>query len=552
MYECREQQVKASDRIGNYILIRELGRGISASTWLAEQIRSAAASVADATDESARIANEASADAAQPASSAADSYEPSQLAVLKILDLSEAGSWNIVESFRREAEALKTLSYPGIPRYFEYFEAAEENRIRLVIAMEYIEGRNLESIIQSGQKFTETEVEHILAQLCDILAYLGSLRPPIIHRDVNPRNILMKQDGTVALVDFSGVQDAVRTALFPGATLVGTAGYIPLEQVAGKASHRSDLYGAAATAVFLLTGRNPSELPSAGLRINLDGIVELSPRLKAVLGSWLDPDVAKRNLSAADAAMILRGERDAPLLRSNRPSLELPRDNTTVFDDIQQARTNDRDIRISGLARKIREAIQEQESQGLYSQRSGSPVEYPEKLPSDSKVTVTGDETGLVIKIPRMGMKGQSGAGIFFPIFWLGFVGFWTMMTIGMRAPIFFPFFSLPFWGVGIFMAKAMLGPALTSKELVLTADGLLIRTGMPGFEKATTWPLADIGKVRVVNSATQVNNVRPKELLIEAGSRHLRIGTGLSERELLYLEKSMRETLNRMDGLQH
>ncbi len=515
--------MKASDRIGNYILIKELGRGISASTWLAEQIRAQAAA----------------ADAA--AAAAAESDEPSPLAVLKILDLSEAGSWNIVESFRREADALKTLSYPGIPRYFEYFEAAEENRIRLVIAMEYIEGRNLESIIQSGQKFTETEVEHILAQLCDILAYLGSLRPPIIHRDVNPRNILMKPDGTVALVDFSGVQDAVRTALFPGATLVGTAGYIPLEQVAGKASHRSDLYGAAATAVFLLTGRNPSELPSAGLRINLDGIVELSPRLKAVLGSWLEPDVAKRSLSAADAASILKGKRDAPLVRENE-----------VYDDIQQARTNDRDIRISGLARKIREAIQEQESQGLYSQRSSPPVEYPEKLPSDSKVTVTGDETGLVIKIPRMGMKGQSGAGIFFPIFWLGFVGFWTMMTIGMRAPIFFPFFSLPFWGVGIFMAKTMLGPALTSKELVITSDGLLIRTGLPGFEKATTWPLSDIGKVRVVNSATQVNNVRPKELLIEAGSRHLRIGTGLSERELLYLEKSMRETLSRMDGHQH
>lgn len=479
--------MKASDQIGNYILIRELGRGISASTWLAEQIR--------------------------PKGAVEDLKEPVPMAVLKILDLTEAGSWNIVESFKREADALKTLSYPGIPQYFEYFEAAEENRIRLVIAMEYVEGRNLESIIKSGQKFTETEVEHILAQLCDILAYLGSLRPPIIHRDVNPRNILMKPDGTIALVDFSGVQDAVRTALFPGATLVGTAGYIPLEQVAGKASHRSDLYGAAATAVFLLTGRNPSELPSSGLRISLDGIVELSPRLKAVLGSWLEPDVAKRSLSAADAASILKGERDIPL---------------------------------------VRKEIREQPLQGLSSNVSGPTVEYPEKLPSDSKVTVTGDETGLVIKIPRLGLKGQSGVGIFFPIFWLGFVGFWTMMTIGMRAPIFFPFFSLPFWGVGIFMAKTMLGSALISKELVITGDGLLIRTRMPGFEKATTWPLSDIGKVRVVNSSTQVNNIRHKELLIEAGSRHLRIGTSLSERELLYLEKSIRETLNRLDGLKH
>lgn len=525
--------MKESDRIGHYSLIKELGRGISASTWLARQIPPSLAG----TD----------------SNGAPEDVATGQLpkAVLKILDLSEAGSWNSVESFKREADALKTLSHPGIPRYLEYFEAAEGDKIRLILAMEYIEGKNLESIIQSGQKFTEVEVEHILAQLCNILAYLGSLRPPIIHRDVNPRNIVMKPDGSLVLVDFSGVQDAVRTALFPGATLVGTAGYIPLEQVAGKASHRSDLYGAAATAVFLLTGRNPSELPSSGLRINLDGIVELSPRLKAVLDSWLDPDVTKRNLSAADAASILRGERNAPSIRSNRETLEVSREGR-VYDEIQRSRGDDGDIRISGLARKIREAIREQESQGLSGASAGQSVEYPEKLPSDSKVTVTGDETGLIIKIPRLGVKGQTSPGVFFPIFWLGFVGFWTMMTIGMRAPIFFPFFSLPFWGVGIFMAKTMLGPALASKELVVTRDGLLIRTGMPGFEKATTWPLSDIGKVRVVSSATQINNIRPKELLIEAGSRHLRVGTGLSERELLYLEKSLRETLHRMDGLQH
>ncbi|MDP2791399.1 MAG: protein kinase, partial [Rectinemataceae bacterium] len=249
--------MKDNDRIGNFILTRQLGRGISASTWLARSIQAAAPEAAAATD-----------------------------AVLKILDLADAASWNAVDIFRREADALKSLSHPGIPAYFESFETESEGRLRLVLAMEYIEGQDLEKVAKSGRKFAETEVEMMLAELVDILAYLGSLRPPMVHRDVNPRNIILRTNGSIALVDFSGVQDAVRTALFPGATLVGTAGYIPLEQVAGRASHRSDLYGAAATAVFLLTGRNPAELPTQGLKIDLKGIVDVSPRLGAILASW--------------------------------------------------------------------------------------------------------------------------------------------------------------------------------------------------------------------------------------------------------------------------
>jgi len=72
------------------------------------------------------------------------------------------------------------------------------------------------------------------------------------------------------------VQDAIRTTLYQGATLVGTAGYIPMEQVSGRATHRSDLYGAAATAVFMLTGRNPAELPMRELKIDLPSVTALA------------------------------------------------------------------------------------------------------------------------------------------------------------------------------------------------------------------------------------------------------------------------------------
>ncbi|HWQ07618.1 MAG TPA: protein kinase, partial [Holophaga sp.] len=297
--------MKESERIGPYTLIRQLGRGVAASTWLAEPANP------DAPD-AAGVASAAGTASAEPVQANAAAASAASQVVLKILDLSEASSWGTVDLFRREAEALKTLSHPGIPAYLGSFEDEEGGRLRLVLAMEHIEGLDLEKAAASGRKFSEADIESILASLADILAYLGDLRPPVVHRDVNPRNIILRKDGSIALVDFSGVQDAVRAALYPGATLVGTAGYIPLEQVAGKASPRSDLYGAAATAVFLLTGRNPSELPTSGLRINLAGLVELPPAMAAVLGSWLDPDVARRTLSARDAALILRGLKQVP------------------------------------------------------------------------------------------------------------------------------------------------------------------------------------------------------------------------------------------------
>jgi hypothetical protein len=314
----------------------------------------------------------------------------------------------------------------------------------------------------------------------------------------------MRSDGSIALVDFSGVQDAVRTALFPGATLVGTAGYIPIEQVAGKANHRSDLYGAAATAVFLLTGRNPAELPTRNLKIDLTGIVDVSPRLQTVLDSWLEPDVADRTLQAAEAASILRGETALPAGNSRS-----------------------RPVQAAGSRR----------------------APYQESLPMESKILIERSEEGVAIKLPRLGMRSGSVRGAPFSVFWMGFIAFWTFMALRMRAPVFFPLFSIPFWGIGFFMAKSILGPLLSRRDIVLGSKGLLVRTETLGFEQSAAWPLEEIGAVRVVTSRMRINHVSAKELLIETSTKQLLLGAGLSERELKYLEKYLQEELDRLRG---
>jgi serine/threonine protein kinase len=454
------------EKVGPYILEREIGRGMAACTWLARLPEKTADNI-----------------------------------VVKILDLKEASSWNAVDVFKREAKALEGLSHPGIPAYKGSFEIEQDSSIKLVLAMEYIEGDNLENLVASGKKYDETEVERILACLADILAYLGSLRPPVVHRDVTPRNIILKPDSSIALVDFSGAQDAVRSALYPGATLVGTAGYIPLEQVAGKANHRSDLYGAAATAVFLLTGRNPAQLPSRGLRLDLSGLVDLSPRLKLVLNSWLSPDVADRKLSAAAAAAILRGE-------------------DRIEAAAQEPVPKHRDL------------------------ESEPGVPYPKSLPMGSKLRVEESEEQLSISFPSLGLGGAGMRGIPFVVFWIGFVAFWTFMVFRMRAPLFFPAFSLPFWAVGFIMAKTILGPMLTKKKLILSREGLLVRSETLGMERSVLWPLEEIGALRIAPAKVQYSHTLAKELVIETGTKQLHIGMGLSERELRYLEKKLKDSI--------
>jgi len=462
--------VKTGDTIGPYVLERRLGKGVTASTWLARR-----------------------AEAQEPGAPTVPG--PAPLLVLKIFDIAEADSWKPLDQFRREADILRTLSHPRIPKYIESFDATMEGDFLFVLVMEYIQGETVEAYIASGKKFTEEHIEQILAELTDILSYIGSLRPPIVHRDINPRNLIVQPDGHIALVDFSGVQDAIRTALYPGATLVGTAGYIPVEQVSGRATHRSDLYGVAATAVFMLTGRNPAELPMRNLKIDLSGLLYMSPRLSYVLNNWLDPDPDRRSLSAAQSASILRGE-SAPPAAPGAPQ--------------------------------------------------GETQEYPSELPSDSTLEIQTLDPGLYVKIPRRRYGASTGFAVF-PIVFLGFVFFWTTMTMRMHAPIFFPLFSIPFWIVGITMAKSFLKPAITDTELFITPDGLLKKSTSLFSNSAQQFRIPDLGSARVRRSSMRINNRYLKELAIEAGSGTVSLGLGLSDRELYFLEKRVNEELARL-----
>lgn len=162
-----------------------------------------------------------------------------------------------VEDFKREAEVLAQLDHPSIPTVFDYF--IESGRYYLV--MRWIGGGDLaEQMRVRGGIVDEASVTKWAVQICDVLHYIHSQKPPIIYRDLKPANLMLDdRTGRVMLVDF-GIARVVRPTE-KGVTAIGTMGYAPPELFAGKVEPRSDIYSLGATMFHMLTGSDPQDNP---------------------------------------------------------------------------------------------------------------------------------------------------------------------------------------------------------------------------------------------------------------------------------------------------
>lgn len=206
---------------------------------------------------------------------AADTQMPSQRqCVVKQLKPIEDNSqvYQLVqERFQREAAILERLGdkHDQIPRLYAYF--AEEHQFYLV--EEWVEGETLTQKMNTlqGSVLQEDAVRRILLEVLPVLDYVHQNK--IVHRDIKPDNILLRQgDHKPVLIDFGAVKETMNTMITaPGQTsrsiVVGTPGFMPSEQMAGHPVFASDLYGLGLTAVYLLTARMPQQLetdPSTG------------------------------------------------------------------------------------------------------------------------------------------------------------------------------------------------------------------------------------------------------------------------------------------------
>ncbi len=220
-----------------------------------------------------------------------------QEVVVKELTLGHAADWKAIELFERESKALQNLDHPAIPSYVDAFHDEEGTRFFLV--QQYIDGENLGQRVEQGLILGDVEIRDFLDQMLSILQYLGQFSPPVIHRDLKPSNILVDADGTYSLIDFGAVQVVTQDEV-GGSTIVGTTGYMPPEQLMGRATPATDLYALAATAVHLIAGIHPAELPMERMKLQFRDIVGFSGPIIEVLDAMLEPQVEHRLSTVAE------------------------------------------------------------------------------------------------------------------------------------------------------------------------------------------------------------------------------------------------------------
>lgn len=157
-----------------------------------------------------------------------------------------------------ETDILKKLNHPHLPSIIDVIDCDDT----FLIVMDYIEGKTLDYWLKHEGAQPQERVVEWAKQICDVLGYLHSRKPPIIYRDLKPSNVMLKPDGQIMIIDFGTAREFKERSIEDTACL-GTQGYAAPEQYGGhgQTDGRTDIYTLGATMYHLLTGHNPSLPP---------------------------------------------------------------------------------------------------------------------------------------------------------------------------------------------------------------------------------------------------------------------------------------------------
>ncbi|MBQ9816729.1 MAG: serine/threonine protein kinase [Proteobacteria bacterium] len=278
-------EIQTPERLkDDYTFIRLLGEGTSGKTWLAKR------------------------------------NSDEQLVAVKVMKFSLAENFKSYELFCREAQVMKSINIPGVPKFFEC-QAGDASSLSYII-QEYIEYPSLQAIISERGKLNEATVLKILENLAEIIYQLQTnYAPPVIHRDIKPSNVLCDLDGDkpkVTLIDFGAVANPQKRS--EKSTVAGTFGYMAPEQMLNDVVIQSDYYALGALAVNLLTGIEPVEMETRGDAFALDymGTIQAhapqtSQAMLMLLGHLLEPIASKRPINAIALLEEIRRVRNGEL-----------------------------------------------------------------------------------------------------------------------------------------------------------------------------------------------------------------------------------------------
>lgn len=233
------------------------------------------------------------------------------------------------ERFHRESDIGARLNHPGVMKVY-----VDDDRKRVYMVMEWVEGRLLRNVISEQRKFPPQRAVKITQRILDALGYIHS--QGVVHRDLKPENVMTDADDNIKLIDFGIAANAgARRITFAKlSNTMGTPDYISPEQVKGKRGDaRSDLYALGVMLYEMLTGKVPFQGPNPFATMN-DRLLNnpipprevdpsISPQLQEIIYRALEREPANRYQKASEFAYDLEhqdevGVADRPELRNWR------------------------------------------------------------------------------------------------------------------------------------------------------------------------------------------------------------------------------------------
>jgi len=221
--------------------------------------------------------------------------------------------------FQREANSASALTHPNI---VEIYDVGEENGHHYIV-MEYIRGRTLKQLIQQRGALEINEALAIMDQL--ISAVAEAHKNNIIHRDIKPQNVLIKDDGTVKITDFGIATVSDSLQLTQTDTVLGSVHYLAPELARGEsATFQSDIYSLGICFYELLTGEvpyrgeTPVQVAMKHLKDEMPSVLEFNPTLPMSIENIILKSTAKNRNNRYKSAEEMRLDLKTSLSDKNK------------------------------------------------------------------------------------------------------------------------------------------------------------------------------------------------------------------------------------------
>jgi serine/threonine protein kinase/beta-lactam-binding protein with PASTA domain len=215
---------------------------------------------------------------------------------VKILRQQFVHDEDFIRRFRREAQSAAALSHPNV---VSIYDVGQEDETHYIV-MEYVEGHNLNEIIQERAPLQIDEAVRIASQICDALEHAHHNQ--IIHRDIKPHNILIGKNGRVKVTDFGIARAVTSSTITQTGSVVGSVHYFSPEHAKGiNTGEKSDLYSLGIVIYQMLTGKLP-----------FLGESPISVALKHLQETFEEPRVINPYIPQSVENIILRAMRKNP------------------------------------------------------------------------------------------------------------------------------------------------------------------------------------------------------------------------------------------------